>query len=51
MDPAEVNAGNVGPALTAYGTQRGDSEAVVRYTYERIYNAWAFMPCERDHDL
>jgi len=45
MDPAEVNAGNVGPALTAYGVQRGDSEAVARYTYERIFNAWAFAPC------
>ncbi|MEQ1774779.1 MAG: sulfur oxidation c-type cytochrome SoxX [Burkholderiales bacterium] len=45
MDPTEVNAGNVGPALVAYGTQRGNSEAVARYTYERIFNAWAFMPC------
>ncbi len=45
MDAKEVNAGNVGPALTGYGTQHGDSEAVARYTYERIYNAWAFMPC------
>ena len=45
MDPREVNAGNVGPALIGYGAQRGKSEAVARYTYERIYNAWAFMPC------
>lgn len=45
MDPSEVNAGNVGPSLVAYGRQRGNSEAVARYTYERIYNAWAFMPC------
>jgi sulfur-oxidizing protein SoxX len=45
MDPTEVNAGNVGPALIAYGIQRGNSDAVARYTYERIYNAWAFMPC------
>jgi sulfur-oxidizing protein SoxX len=45
MDPNEINAGNVGPSLAAYGTQRGTSEAVARYTYERIYNAWAFMPC------
>lgn len=45
MDPKEVNAGNVGPSLSGYGTQRGNSEAVARYTYERIYNAWAFMPC------
>lgn len=45
MDPKEVNAGNLGPTLTGYGAQRGNSEAVARYTYERIYNAWAFMPC------
>lgn len=45
MDPAEVNAGNVGPSLAGYGTQRGNTEAVARYTYERIFNAWAFMPC------
>ena len=45
MDPKEVNAGNVGPSLAGYGTQRGNSEAVARYTYERIFNAWAFMPC------
>lgn len=45
MDPQEVNAGNLGPALTGYGRQRGNSDAVVRYTYERIYNAWAYTPC------
>lgn len=45
MDAKEVNSGNVGPALAGYAAQRGNSEAVARYTYERIYNAWAFMPC------
>ena len=45
MDATDVNAGNLGPALMRYGAQRGNSDAVVRYTYERIYNAWAFMPC------
>jgi len=45
MDRQEVNAGNLGPALIGYGAQRGNDEAVARYTYERIYNAWAFMPC------
>ena len=45
LDPGEVNAGNVGPSLAGYGTKRGDSEAVAKYTYERIYNAWAYMPC------
>ncbi len=45
LAPDEVNVGNVGPSLTAYGTQRGTSEAVTKLTYERIYNGWAFAPC------
>ncbi len=43
-DPREVAYGTMGPSLTGYGA-RGTSEAVVRYTYEKIYNAWAFVPC------
>lgn len=43
-DPREVAYGTMGPSLTGYGA-RGSSEAVVRYTYEKIYNAWAFVPC------
>lgn len=43
-DPKEVAHGTMGPSLTGYG-ERGTSEAVVRYTYEKIYNAWAFVPC------
>jgi sulfur-oxidizing protein SoxX len=45
LDPREVNAGNLGPALTGYGAQRGNSEAVIKYTYEKIYNAWVYYPC------
>ncbi len=37
--------GNVGPNLEKYGLKRGNSEAVQRYTYEVIYNAWAYFPC------
>ena len=37
--------GNVGPSLTGYGAQRGNSEAVAKLTYERIFNAWGFAPC------
>lgn len=44
LNPGEINVGNVGPSLTGYG-QRGNSEAILKYTYERIYNAWAFFPC------
>lgn len=45
LEPGEINVGNVGPSLTGYGAQRGNSEAVARLTYERIYNAWAYAPC------
>jgi sulfur-oxidizing protein SoxX len=45
LDPRELNAGNLGPALTGYGTARGQSDAVIKYTYEKIYNAWMYYPC------
>lgn len=45
LAPGEINVGNIGPSLTAYGTQRGNAEAIARLTYERIYNGWAYAPC------
>jgi sulfur-oxidizing protein SoxX len=45
LAPGEVNVGNVGPSLTHYGVQRGNSEPVAKLTYERIYNGWAYAPC------
>jgi len=45
LAPGEINVGNVGPSLTGYGLQRGNSEAVAKLTYERIYNGWAYAPC------
>ena len=45
LAPGEINVGNVGPSLTGYGPQRGNSEAIAKLTYERIYNAWAYSPC------
>ena len=45
LDPHEVNSGNLGPALIGYGAKRGNSEAVVKYTYEKIYNSWLYYPC------
>jgi len=45
LAPDEINVGNVGPSLTGYGLQRGNSEAIAKLTYERIYNAWAYSPC------
>lgn len=45
LDPREVNVGNLGPSLTGYGAQRGATDATVKYTYEKIYNAWTYFPC------
>ncbi len=45
LAPKEFNVGNLGPSLTGYGAQHGNSEAVARLTYERIYNTWGFVPC------
>jgi sulfur-oxidizing protein SoxX len=45
LAPGEINVGNVGPSLTGYGQQRGNSEAIAKLTYDRIYNAWAITPC------
>jgi sulfur-oxidizing protein SoxX len=45
MAPKEVAAGTIGPRLTGFGKLRGSSPEVVKYTYEKIYNAQAFVPC------
>lgn len=45
LDPKELNVGNLGPSLTGYGAQRGNTDATVRYTYEKIYNPWVYFPC------
>ena len=45
LAPGEINVGNVGPSLTGYGLKLGNSEAIAKLTYERIYNAWAYSPC------
>jgi len=43
-EPAEPAFGDVGPPLTNYGL-RGTGEAIVRYTYEKIFNSWITVPC------
>jgi sulfur-oxidizing protein SoxX len=45
LAPKEIAAGTIGPSLTGFGKLRGNSPAVVKYTYEKIYNAQAFVPC------
>lgn len=41
----EIAAGNLGPSLTHFGKLRGASPDMVKYTYEKIFNAQAFYPC------
>jgi sulfur-oxidizing protein SoxX len=45
VSPKEVAAGNMGPSLIGYGASRGTGEDIVKYTYEKIYNAQAFVAC------
>lgn len=45
LDPKNPAFGNLGPSLTGYGVLRDNSPDVVKYTYDKIYNAQAFAPC------
>lgn len=45
MDPKFPQHGNMGPSLTDYGKLRGTSEAVIKYTYDKIYNSKSLNPC------
>jgi sulfur-oxidizing protein SoxX len=45
LAPKEIAAGTIGPSLTGFGKLRGNSPEVAKYTYEKIYNAQAFVPC------
>lgn len=41
----EISHGTLGPSLYNYGKLRGNSEAVVKYTWGKIYNSKAFNAC------
>lgn len=41
----EVSFGNIGPSLLQYGRLRGSSDATMRATWTRIYNAKAYNAC------
>jgi sulfur-oxidizing protein SoxX len=43
----EISFGNIGPSLYQYGKLRGNSEAVLKYTWAKLYNAQAFNACSR----
>lgn len=52
ISPSEISFGNQGPSLLQYGTKRNvkdpaskDSEAIVRYTWQRIWNTHSVSAC------
>ena len=45
MTKAEISFGNIGPSLYNYGKLRGQSEAIVKYTWTKLYNAQAYHAC------
>ena len=45
LSPQEISFGNIGPSLKGYGKLRGNGEAVVKYTWGKIWNTHAFNAC------
>jgi L-cysteine S-thiosulfotransferase len=45
LSKAEIAYGTIGPSLYQYGKTRGNGEAVVKYTWGKLYNADAFVAC------
>jgi len=45
LDPNEIAHGTVGPSLAGYGRLRGTSDAMLKHTYQILYNAHLFFPC------
>uniref|UniRef100_UPI0020407A5F hypothetical protein n=1 Tax=Escherichia coli TaxID=562 RepID=UPI0020407A5F len=41
----ELSYGTIGPSLYPYGKRRGDSEAILRYRWGKIYNSTAYAAC------
>ena len=45
MTKKELSYGTLGPSLLGYGKVRGNSLAMVKYTYEKIYNPHIYSGC------
>lgn len=41
----EISFGNIGPTLYNYGKLRGNTEAIQRYTWAKIWNTHSFNAC------
>lgn len=45
MSHHEIAYGTIGPSLQNYGTYRGNSPEMLKYTWAKIYNAKAYNAC------
>ena len=45
LAPQELAYGNLGPSLYEYGKLRGNSEAIMKYTWVKIWNSHAYNAC------
>ncbi len=45
LSPKEISYGTLGPSLYNYGKLRGNSDAIVQYTWGKLYNAKAYNVC------
>lgn len=45
MSPKEIAFGTLGPSLQGYGKIRGTSEAMIKYTYDMVYNPHSVFAC------
>ncbi len=45
LSKKEISYGTIGPSLYNFGKLRGNSEAIQRYTYGKLYNSQAFSAC------
>lgn len=45
LSKEEISFGNIGPSLYNFGKLRGNTDAIQKYTYGKIYNAQAYSAC------
>jgi sulfur-oxidizing protein SoxX len=45
LAPQEVSYGTIGPSLRNFGKTRGNTDAIQRYAYGKIYNPQAYSVC------
>lgn len=45
LGTGEIAYGNLGPSLTGYGRQRGQSAEMLKYTWIRLWNSHAYNAC------